>query len=378
MEFSIETKELQKAVRFLGIVSKANAPDFTGRVLIEANENNTILFVANNNSTSITVLSDKANVTTPGSIVILYSKIKTFINSFTPWNDTFGTKEFNFTCPDNEHVTIAVNNVYESGKKSKGKLKIRCYNDGRLQKPAPFVDTHFILNSNMFKKAIGKVVYAIDPNEIRAFIQGMNITFDKDDIYFAGTNGRILSEYKVKNSNELNEKNYVMRYDFIMGLRRAIGEETQIFFEIDGRSIKAKFDNVVFSGKLVIGHDYPNYKEVLENFSKTIMVDKDALISVLAPFMDILDSEDNNRLTLEIKDKKFQVYNDEASFECDFDVDYNGEFIIDMNGRFVFDTVDSIVDDKILIKFTDEKNVLIFDSGTFEDQRALITPIRRR
>jgi DNA polymerase III sliding clamp (beta) subunit (PCNA family) len=169
-----------------------------------------------------------------------------------------------------------------------------------------------------------------------------------------------------------------MRYDFIMGLRRAIGEETQMFFEIDGRSVKAKFDSVVFSGKLVVGHDYPDYKEVLKNFSKTITVDKDALISVLAPFMDILDPEDNNRLTLEIKNKKFQVYNDEASFECDFDVNYGGEFIIDMNGRFLFETVDSIVDDKILMKFTDEKNVLIFDSGNFEDQGSLITPIRRR
>jgi hypothetical protein len=41
-------------------------------------------------------------------------------------------------------------------------------------------------------------------------------------------------------------------------------------------------------------------------------------------------------------------------------------------------TVDVIKDDKILMQFSDDKGVLLFDSGNFEDQKALIAPLRRR
>lgn len=377
MEFSIETSELQRVVRLLGVVAKVNISDFTGQVLIEANKDHTILFTSNNGSTAVTVPSDKTKVNSPGSVTILYGKLKGFVNSFSPWDDTFGTKEFSFIS-DGNNLNIHVDTVHENGKKSKGKLKLRCFSDMRLQKPKPFGEASFILNSNALKKAISKIIYAIDPNEARAFIQGINISFEDDEIYFVGTNGLTLSEYRVKHTNNLSGQNYVVKYDFMMGLRRAIAEETQIFFDIDGMSVKAKFDDIVFSGRLVVGHEYPSYRPVLEKFSNTFVVGKEALMSVLCPFMDLLDNEDNNRISFELKNRKIALYNDSARFDCDFDVDYDGDFVIDLNGKFLYSTVDAIQDDKILIKFSDEQGVLIFDSGNFEDQKALITPVRRR
>lgn len=377
MHFSIETSELQRIVRLLGVVAKVNIFDFTGQILIEANQDNTVLFTANNGSTTITIPTDKVKINTPGSVTILYSKMKGFINSFSLWNDSHGTKEFSFIS-DGNNLNILVNTVHENGKKSKGKLKLRCFNDMRLQKPKPFDKTSFILNSNIFKKIVAKIIYAVDSNEARVYIQGINISFEDNEIYFVGTNGLTLSEYKIKQSNNLVGTNYVLKYDFVMGLRRTLTEETQIFFEIDGQSVKAKFDNVVFSGRLVVGHDYPEYKPVLEKFTDTVVVNKEALMGVLSPLIDLLDSEDNNRLSLEIKDRKIALFNDNARFDCDFDVDHDGDFEIDINGKFLYSTIDAINDDKILIKFTDELGVLIFDSGNFEDQKSLITPIRKR
>lgn len=377
MDFCIETSELQRIVRLLGVVAKVNTSDFTGRVLIEATEDNTVLFTSNNGSTAVIVPSDKTKVNTPGSVTILYSKMKGFVNSFSPWDNTFGTKEFSFIS-DGNNLNIRVDTVHENGKKSKGKLKLRCFSDMRLQKPKPFGEAGFILNSNALKKAISKIIYAIDPNEARAFIQGINISFEDDEIYFVGTNGLTLSEYKIKQPNNLSGTNYVIKYDFMMGLRRAIGEETQIFFDIDGQSVKAKFDDVVFSGRLVIGHEYPNYKPVLEKFTDTITVGKEALMDVLSPFIDLLDGEDNNRLSFELKNRQIVLYNDSARFDCVFDAEHGGDFEIDINGKFLYQTIDAIQDDKILIKFSDEQGVLIFDSGNFEDQKSLITPVRRR
>jgi len=58
MDFRIETKEFQKIISLLGVTAKVNVSDFSGQVLIEANEDNTVLFVSNNNSTGISCLSD--------------------------------------------------------------------------------------------------------------------------------------------------------------------------------------------------------------------------------------------------------------------------------------------------------------------------------
>lgn len=377
MDFFIETKELQRVVRLLGVTAKVNTYASEGCVLIEASDDNTVLFLSRNNSTSIKITSENVEVSKPGLVVVSYGKIKAFVNSFSPWNGEFGAKGFNLIA-DERDMNVFVDNVAEDGKKAKGKLKLKCFSGMSIKKPKEFGEPSFILNSNMLKKAINKIIYAVDPNEPRGHIQGINISFGDEHIYFVCTNGLTLSEYKVKNNSKLGGANYTFKYDFMMGLKRALGEETQIFFEVDDRSIIAKFDDVCFYGKLVIGHEYPQYKPLLDRFSNTIVVGKEALLGVLSPFMDILNNEDNNRISFEIKDKKIMVYNDEASFDCAFDVDYDEEFAIDVNGRFLFQTIDAIDDNKILIKFSDDKNVLNFDSENFKDQKALITPVRRR
>lgn len=376
MDFRVETKELQRVIGLLGVVAKSNAVDFTGRIIIEADEDGKVLFVANNNSTAITILSDKAEVTKPGSATVLFGELKSFVNALTPWNEDYGAKDVHIEKA--EVVEVSVEIVHENGEKSTGGLKLEYYEDMRLHKPKPFGEAHFVLNSNMFKKAVSKVLYAMDPTEQRSFIQGMCLTFAEDDIFFCGTNGRILSEYKVKNSNELSGEIYLMMYSFIMGLRRAVGEETQVFFEVDGRDIRAKFDDVCFSGRLFQGREYPDYKKVLETYKNEIKIDKNALMDLLLPFSDLLDSEDNNRLTFEISGGKMKIYNEKATFKTDFDLGYNDGFAIDVNGKFLYQTVEAIHDDIIAIKFSDEKGVFIFDSGNFEDQKALVTPIRRR
>ena len=72
------------------------------------------------------------------------------------------------------------------------------------------------------------------------------------------------------------------------------------------------------------------------------------------------------------------IENDYANFICD-DVDFKeADFIVDVNGSFLKQTVEAIRDDKLLIKFSDDKGPVIFDSGNFQDQKGVVTPIKRR
>lgn len=379
MEFSIETVELQNIIKLLGVSAKVNTASPEGRILIETTDDNKVVFLSNNRSTAISILADKVDVRSPGSVSVLYTKIKSFVLSFLPWDETHkvGVKDFHFVSDDSNVVNIYVDNVYENGKKAKGKLRLNKYDTYTISKPAQIKNSNIILNSTIFKTATNKILYAMNPNELKRFIQGMNVSFDEDYIYFAGTNGHMLSEYKVKNVSTLKDGSFILKYDFIMGLRRALSNETQLFFDIEGSMIGVKFDNVCFWGRKNAGSEYPDYKSALEQFTNVISLDKDLLLSNIKPFSDILDSEDNNRLSFSFKNGKMLVYCDVAEFEYD-DVEYDGSYVIDINGVSFINTVEAIKDDKILLKFSDDKGSLIFDSGNFEDQKALITSIRRR
>lgn len=377
MEFYIETGELQRAIKFLQVVAKVNEVGLPGRILIEANENNSIEFTVNSKPIAITHLARDVAVKTPGTISILYSKIKSFVTLSAPWNGTYGTKGFLFVAYGQD-IKVFSDTVYEDGRTSKGKLKLDYFDPQMAIKPKSFNQPSFILNSNIFKTALSKIIYAIDPGETRPSIQGMNMRFDEENIYFAGTNGYVLSEYKVKNISNLTEGSFNLKYDYVMAVKRAVIEETQLFFEIDGGTIRTKFGDTCIYGSMVIGHLFPEYKKNLESYSNYVSLNKDVLSGILIQFGDVLDSDDYNRLTFSIKGNKLSVYNDYAQFEYDGDIEYQNTFEIDVNGVNMHNTVDAIKDDSILVKFSDNKSSLIFDSANFQDQKALILPISRR
>lgn len=378
MDFFIDVIEFQRIIKCMSVAAKSNSADITGRLLVEATEND-VEFLINNRSTALYYTSTKVKINSIGSSSFMYGKIKTFISSVKPWDGKSGAKEFHFVA-DEKQTEIFVVNTYENGKVSKNKLKLPNYNTTLIPKPPKFGKVSFVLNSTIFRAAINKVLYAINPSLdfSVAVLQGMNIKFDTDNVYFAGSDGRVLSEYQVKNINDCSEKDITLQHDFVTGLRRLLTDDIQMLWEVTDKSVVVKFDEVTFIGRKIIGHDYPDYKPALDKFTDFIVVEREALITSLLSFSDVFDAEDHNRITFEIKDYVVYLYNDSAKVEIDFDNVKALKFVIDINGRLLLQTLEAIKDDSVLIKFSNENGVLIFDSSTFEDQKALITPLRRR
>ena len=111
MNFSIEAADLQKAIKLLSVTAKMNTKDSTSVILLDANENNTVVFLSDNNSTALSFFSTKVIVKTPGIVAIEYGKIKSFVSSFHPWNGKYGVKDFYFYVDDNK-LNISVVNTY--------------------------------------------------------------------------------------------------------------------------------------------------------------------------------------------------------------------------------------------------------------------------
>lgn len=376
MEFYVETGALQKAVKALAVTAKIGAPDFSGLISIEAKEDGQLLFVSNNASTAILhTINENVVVKTPGIVATEFGQFKSFVMSFPIWNEGTGVKDFRFVFKDHK-LNLYVSNITPGKKIATGKLRLPEYDIHAVRQPMPFEKTTLVLDADVLMEATAKVLYAIDPSDARPFIQGMYLSFDKDYIYFAGTNGRLISEYKFKNESGMKEGGYLLKYDFIMGLRRILETNKNVEFEIDERGVKARIDNTVFYGRPIIGHQFPDYKVPLENFKEKLILDKEVLD--VSSVIDSLSADDNFRLTFEVKNGNLTLFNDFVNLFYENITDYSKDFTLDLNGSYLKDTIEAIKDQKVLVKFTDDKTAIIFDSANYENQKGLITPLRRR
>jgi DNA polymerase III sliding clamp (beta) subunit (PCNA family) len=378
MEFNISTTSIQRAIKVLGVVVKANALDATGRVLIEA-RNGKVVFTANNNSTGLSFTATDVEILKEGSVAIVYNKIKSFVMSYKPWDEESGAKTFKFSATD-KITKITVENVYQDNKSAAGELSLANFNTALTAKIPPFENVDFSLNSTIFRAAVNKILYAINPqlDFNQPALQGMNVKFDDDSIFFAGSDGVVLSEYQVKNVSGRIEGDITLQYDFIMGLRRLLVDDLNLDWEVKGNRVSVRFENILYVGRRIIGHEFPAYQAVLDNYTDHINLNKEFIMGSLYPFNDVLDPEDNFRLTLEIKDKTLRIFNIQAKIEAEQDIAGGFNFSIDLNGKHLIQTIEAIKDDYILFKFSDSKGFAIFDSSHFEDQKALISCIKKR
>lgn len=379
MKFKIPVDELQGIINILGITAKVNTSEVAGRILIEATKDS-ILFLSNNLSTGISVTTNNAKIEEEGTASVVFGKIKSFVSPFTLWDEDKkeGAKHFNFK-GDERHITISVRNRYANGKVSNGRVRLDSFNSSSIIKPAYFSKPTFTLSANAFKAAIGKIMYAVDANCMAPALRGMCIRFDDDKIHFVGTDGKVLSEYAIDNVCDLKGDSFVAKIDFMMGLRRLIIPDMELDFELTDKDIKVKSGGVMFWGRLLTGMNYPEYTHMFEDYEHEIIIDKGILMSNLVPLMDVLDPSDSNRVVFKIEDKKISLYNDVGSFICDCEFSFPKEITAALDGTSMFKTIEAIQDENISIRFSnDTLKSFIFDSDTYHDQKAIISPLKTR
>jgi len=381
MEFKIETHELKYAIKLLSAAVVPSTTDSPGRILIEAS-NKGVLFLVNNNSVAVEYLSTNCEVKAEGKTSIIFSKLQTFILPFNSWNDKAGSKETTFKIVEKateKFVLVHVDNVLDDGSNFDGELKLTIWDTYSIQKPNPFNKANFILNCGLMKSAISKILYAVNPDEVREHLQNIKVEFSNELITFVGTNGVSLSEYEMQNISGEKDSSFTIKYDLMAALEKTLPlDDTQLFIEVTPNRIKSKFNDVLVEGTQIIGREYPKYKPTLNAFSNQVKLNKKALLNVMVPAQGVLDPDDHFRLTVEIRNGKLHLYNDNVKFKSNLKLDFGEDFVIDVNGQLMKKTIESIIDDAILMKFSDATGVLIFDSANHENQKSLLTPIRRR
>lgn len=377
MEFVLELGSIQKAMKLMNSVAHQNTDEVIGQVLIDARDTGEVILLCNNESLSLTHLITGCEVKNPGVVCVSCGKLSSFLSAFAPLEEDSGVKDVKFKALKND-LSITLKNFYSDEKSSTHKLKLRFFPTGKIFVPPPFLESKFKINSAILRLALAKVYYAIDPKSIRSFLRGINLNFTDKFINFAGTDAQILSEYKTTNTSSHKEGSYIIEHKFIAALRKILDADSDISFNIEKGKIQALMGTTTLHGSLIIGEEFPPYETAFDNYTNEITIDKNVLLDSFVPFLNTLDPEDHNRLTINIKDSKMYVSSSYAESECTEDIDLEEDFIIDVNGRFLLSTISAIMDDLLHMRFSNSNGVLIFDSAQFGNQRALLTPIRRR
>jgi DNA polymerase III sliding clamp (beta) subunit (PCNA family) len=296
--------------------------------------------------------------------------------TFSPWDGELGVKEFSFYM-DGSKLGIGATIYNQNGNTNKAKLVLE------TQKPSAFISEVFpqepnlILNSNVIKSAIEKSLYAIDTSSLQDFVRGLRIFVEDGVLKFTSTNGSVISDYTITNEGTLKDGEYFLSHDFISGLRRLAVDDSQWFFELSRTKNILSFENIIYWAKSSMYKEYPRYQEVFKHFNKTIELDRYTILSGLSSMEDAWNSDDHNRLTLELKDSRFFLQTDTALFECP-DMVETDDFSVDVDGKDLLNTFRAMSDAYITLKLSEETRGIIAESKGFEDHQAYLVCLTRR
>lgn len=380
MLFKIDLLELQAILKTLRVSVKPASAEQDGRLTISVKAPQQPSFSTSTGYAGTEVRSSSASVELDGAVCISYTDLSDFINNLKPPHELGGVESVTLKLSTKFLVATAEGSFKDKKTKVSRRIKIL----PEVTYPNLNIDTlSFSIDADLLKYVLDKTIPFIDPIHPMLPLRGMSLILDSDKFYFAGTNGVVLSEFKVDNSEELIKEQYLFSYDFIKGLRGVVASlskgENKAYFYIDKKIAKVIIDNVTFWGQMLSDQLYPEYKkELIKSFKYKFIIDRQLLLDNLTPLIGALDKDDNNRLTIQIKDSKVLLYNDLS--EADFMIEDSvpSDFIIDVNGKLCRDLINNIRDDNIIMYCTDDKTNIIFDSHMFEDQKTLLTFIRRR
>jgi DNA polymerase-3 subunit beta len=241
-----------------------------------------------------------------------------------------------------------------------------------------FDEASLIINSDILKDGLSKVLHCINPSEIRIAMSGAYIMIDNDRITFVGTNGVKLSESVMTINGDISGKDVILKYDFANTLRSVLDGNSQVLIYIEDRTAYVTCNNVYIVGTLISNEKYPNYKSVLGAYDKIITVPKYDFTDSVMSVSDVLDPEDNYRLSLRFEDNKLTLQNDRVNVEHEFEHTFEHKLDVDVNGSFLFSLLNDMSGEYLDVCFMEGKKSVILKPHDGYGHTSLISTVRRR
>ena len=375
MEFKILVGELQTIISKLSNVVKMGADDITSMIYIKA-DNGELTFKATSGLVHVIITANNFEIIEEGKLLCKLRDVKGYLLKFAPLAENYGTEDFHFIVKNDEGL-VKAKTLFPDSKPSYRRLKFDIFNLAEHQPIKPFGEAQLIVNSNILKRGIEKVLHCVDPKDVRNALKGLKVVVDNNSIVFVGTNGIKLAEDIVDINADVKQLSKIFRHDLCTILHLILEDDSQVLISFEGRQVYIKSDNMYIVGHLVIGEDYPNYKALFECEEFVTFPRMDFTDSVIT-VMDVLDPEDNHRLTLNFRGNELMLKNDRVEASHKFDDAFGAELDIDVNGIALASILRDFIGEYLEAHFTKNNNYIIFKSKDNDKHTALLTIVRRR
>lgn len=377
MKISIKTEHFQYALKVLSVSVKTNSTAFDGLVSFVCEED-ALKCISFNGSVLVSYLLP-ATIYEPGEVSFLFTKIKSFIMSFKPWDGKSGVKTIDMVLK-NDKLSFKAVFISVDGTKSKNNLVVEVAKAYAPPRISEVPGLPFILNTDVLKVGLEKVLFAIDVKGPVAYTTGVNCIFSTSDVRFVTTDGKVLCELILSSAPaNFEEGVFLLPYELVSGLSRLLSSYRTVALYFTDDNVFVELDNILIKGrikKLLAGSDFPNYSAQFTLFEHQLTIDRLVILQGLASVIDILNTEDFNRLTLTIKEGMLSISTDYSIFEYAVpDLDPSINTSIDIDGRDLLDTLSSFDSDNVILKYINSDYGIIISSCSGGNQQAYIVSL---
>jgi len=216
------------------------------------------------------------------------------------------------------------------------------------------------VHEGMFKKALNAVFHAAAVNDVRYYLNGVHLDFNKiHGLNIVATNGHRLSieNLAVDSKNDWNMIIPIGTIDKILKLLEDSEEQLKLLYMKNFFSFSK--DNVMLKAKLVDGI-FPDYQRVIPKDSQvTVIIDRESLLSVIKRVLCVM-SDRNTPASFEFSQSMLIIYgkNDanehaDESIEISTSSDIKSPIIVGLNCRYIAEALSSIETELVKIGLND-------------------------
>ncbi len=369
MKFISLQENLKKALNIVGNISVKNINlPILNNILIKTYKNNEVEFISTNLEIAINYKS-RGKVEKEGEFTVDSKIIHDYINLL-----------------PGEKVML---------KRSENELLIECDNyktkiKGESAKEFPLIpiikkDKFVLIDINLFKKSLIKVVFAAAAGDNRPELSGILFNFLDDKLILAATDSYRLAEEKIViKKNNLNNKKIIVPVKTIQELLRVLNNlqnnEEEIKICLSENQILFDLNSINIISRLINGN-YPDYEEIIPKKYKTeVEINKEELIRAVKA-ASLFTKTGINDLILLFKDNKVSVSSSSGqSGETNINLKAkiqgeNNKIII--NYRYLLDGLNNLDGDYIIINLLDEQTPCLLKNKNKEEYLYIIMPIRQ-
>ncbi len=249
-------------------------------------------------------------------------------------------------------------------------------------------EVEFEISQSQLKRLIDAVQFSMAQQDVRYYLNGMNLQTGDNEIRTVATDGHRLAMSVIEYDVTLPQKQVIIPRKGVLEISRLIEDtNAKVKVQLGNNHIRIFSQSFIFTSKLVDGR-FPDYNRVLpKDTDKTISVDRLAIKGAFSRAA-ILTNDKFKGVRLNIQDDVLIVTAnnpEQEEAEENIEIAYKGdELEIGFNVLYLIDSLNAIESDQVIFKLSDSNasalvlGVTVKNDEPVEDDSAqyVVMPMR--